>query len=160
VNHLKLYREIQARPGKLYVHDIETVVLPKGITQPPEIVPVLPEPTYAEHVKLDTRATKAESAERDAWAQYRSIEVEIRAQLLDAEYLSTPQAEGRYTVLEGQRYAAEHKASTASGRAREARRQEMAYRHDLDTARARSAFYDGTVRPLGLKLRFAREVAA
>lgn len=139
MNHQKLYREIQANPVKR-----EPVAVPSA----------------AECVKLDERACKAESAERAAWAHYRSVEVEVRTALLSAEYLTSPQAEARYTVLEMQRYKAEAAASTASGRAREARRQADVAQHDCRCAAARQAFYEGTVSPLTLRELSAREVAA
>jgi hypothetical protein len=128
MNHLELYRQIQGR----FQSD---ALLPRPERDDAAL-------SNAERLKLNDRADKAESAERDAWAQYRTVEVDVRLALLDVEYLHSPQAEGRYTVLEGVRYAAEHKAATASGRAREARRQEMAAAHAKDCHEAARAFYE------------------
>lgn len=140
MNHLKLYTEIRSGRHTNPKRD-DSALCDKEYTQ------------------LADRAFKAESAERDAWAKYRSVEVEVRTALLDAEYLNSPQAEGRYTILERTRYEAEHKASTASGRARAARLAEMTAKHDRDCFWAAADFYEGTPEPLSLKVRYARAAA-
>lgn len=122
LDHLKLYAQIRNAPPR----------------PPRELAP-----DRIEYAQLEARALKAESAERDAWAHYRSVEVNVRTALLSAEYLNSPQAEARYTILEGQRYTAESRASTASGRAREARRQEMVASHERACHGAARAFYEG-----------------
>lgn len=140
MNHLELYTRI--RSGKPTHADVDLVPL-----------------SNTELAALSARALKAESAERQAWLDYKSVEVEVRVALISADDLNSPQAEARYTILEGRRYAAEHKAATASGRAREARRQSDVANHDAQCHAAALSFYEGTPGPIGLKLRYRRLAA-